>query len=643
MSFTLRQVTHRVAGGDIVRSRNIASEAPRIGRGADCDIQLPDLAVGLHHAVLRETAAGRVAVEGIGKLTFEVNGAFVSRAELVVADMPQLGFGSHMLTLAPGKQPGEIVVTAAHEEGTIEGMAAADRNIFILTTSLFGRRRTAWTTALAILALCLAWPVWQFYSAYGQERTITAATRSDKQWSSGPLLAGHRFLETNCQACHRQAFVAVRDTACTDCHKAGLEQQAAMRLSLDMRAMGSARPPYPARDHAEQERLLRAIPPDPNIRKRIAAFFQRAFNHPDNRCASCHIEHVGADTMQASTPVLSPEALETARPNPIAKIAMQNSCESCHAGLKARLRDTELLDAPNWDKHPDFRPLVTLSPAGPAPRIERLALSSTPLENTGLIFSHRQHLLENGGVARKAQLLGRDKGYGAALDCANCHKPEASGFKPIKMTETCAPCHSLDYAIRDGTLQKLEHGKADRVVEQLRAFYASVNPGSRGSAAAFVWRPGFGISGGRDLQDVPQLPLAVRVENGVRAAFSKGGTCYGCHEIVAPKTPQSLAFDVAPVRLPASYLPRGDFDHSVKQHHEKVDGTPLCDTCHEAAKSERATDLMLPSITKCAACHGKDKAQVAAAAPADCAECHGYHDTAKPVARPLGELQARLH
>jgi hypothetical protein len=322
---------------------------------------------------------------------------------------------------------------------------------------------------------------------------------------------------------------------------------------------------------------------------------------------------------------------------------MQNSCESCHSGLEARLSDTALLDAPSWDKHPDFRPQVTLSPAGPNPRIERLALSDAPLEHTGLSFSHRQHLLENGGVARKAQLLGREKGYGAALDCANCHKPEASGFKPIKMTETCAPCHSLDYAIRDGAVQKLEHGKADRVVEQLRAFFASANPGARGSTAAFAWRPGFGLLGERNLQDIPQLPPAARAKNGVRAAFSKGGTCYGCHEIVAPNTPQSLAFNVAPVRLPTSYLPRGDFDHSVKEHHEKADGTPLCDTCHEAPKSERATDLMLPSVTKCAACHGKDKTQVAEAAPAACAECHGYHDTAKPVARPRGELQARLH
>ena len=44
-----------------------------------------------------------------------------------------------------------------------------------------------------------------------------ARIHPDQQWSSGPLSKAHAFLETDCKACHAQAFVAVRDETCLSC------------------------------------------------------------------------------------------------------------------------------------------------------------------------------------------------------------------------------------------------------------------------------------------------------------------------------------------------------------------------------------------------------------------------------------------
>jgi hypothetical protein len=41
----------------------------------------------------------------------------------------------------------------------------------------------------------------------------------DASWRTGALSVRHHGLEDNCEACHTEPFVAVRDEACLTCHK----------------------------------------------------------------------------------------------------------------------------------------------------------------------------------------------------------------------------------------------------------------------------------------------------------------------------------------------------------------------------------------------------------------------------------------
>ena len=122
MSFILRQITKRVGAPDIVREKPLAAAEPVIGRGSDCDIQLTDLAVSLRHAVVKQTAPGKVSVDSLGAENFEADGKFVHNASLDLANSPVLVFGSHVLALTPGEN-GDILVTATARENT-----AAARN-----------------------------------------------------------------------------------------------------------------------------------------------------------------------------------------------------------------------------------------------------------------------------------------------------------------------------------------------------------------------------------------------------------------------------------------------------------------------------------------------------------------------------------
>jgi len=310
-------------------------------------------------------------------------------------------------------------------------------------------------------------------------------------------------------------------------------------------------------------------------------------------------------------------------------LAMAQDCAQCHGALKSRLPDTYLVDVADWSRHPDFRPLVTLSPAGPNPVVRRIPLSQHPQENPGLTFDHSVHLSPTGGVARLAQVLGRAGGYGdGGLACGACHRPDASGqgFAPIEMTRDCGACHSLAFARVNGVLQLLPHGRPDLVVAKLTAFYAPQS----------IWSgPPNGANRPTATPTLPAVVAASRASpaavEAIRWTFSLGGACYDCHRVVPPTGANPLAYGIAPVHLTDRYLPWGAFNHAIAAHRKDPAGRETCNDCHKARTSQRAEDLLLPRIDTCFACHGKTPVEAPQSAGATCAECHGYHDAGRPA------------
>ena len=94
---------------------------------------------------------------------------------------------------------------------------------------------------------------------------------------------------------------------------------------------------------------------------------------------------------------------------------------------------------------------------------------------------------------------------------------------------------------------------------------------------------------------------------------------------------------VAPVKLTAHYMPRGAFDHSVPEHGGpgvSKQGGYKCQDCHKAETSDRASDVLVPDIGKCNACHGQPKTKTAAASTGDCATCHSFHAPGQASPKP---------
>jgi len=604
MTLVLRQISQRATGGEIVRKRDLTGDVIRIGRGADCEIRIPDLAVSLHHADLVRDDQGRLRIEARGEQPFGLNGRFVQSATIAAGDGAVLSFGDHRLAVSV--EGGSVVLTLSRIDTAPDAAAdaVADATGYAPKRALLGKRRMAWTGLGVIALACLIIPILAFTGAL--DGWLHPRIDVDAQWSTGPLSASHDFLEDDCQACHTKAFVSVRDETCKTCHDAAQSGSMLARVNAQVASDGGKNAPSRVADHAAPTRLMWATPDPGDIGGQAKALARRIFNRPEQRCATCHIEHVGNPLTDAPRP--KPTLQET------------QTCTGCHTDLDQRLKDTVLRNAPSWSQHPEMHPVVTVR-AEPL-ETRRISMAAGPRENSGLTFPHDLHLSGTGGVARMASGLGKGATSGG-LDCASCHMPQANGtgFKPVEMESACGSCHSLGFATAGGTRQ-LPHGDVNRLVSFLSG------PGAGGPVSGARpdgprRRPG----------DAAQARAAARPvwrptpSSMATAAFSPGGACHDCHtaETDAGK------WRVRPVRLADAWLTRGGFDHRTEAHRVDAQGRPTCATCHSADKSGDATDVLLPRLSTCQSCHGKTQATApAVTAPANCSTCHSYHAPARP-------------
>ncbi len=580
--FQLRLITQRAGGGDpIVRERKAAGPDLYVGRAPDNGIVLADLSVELHHAKIRALGDGRVSVESVGLGTFGIGGRTVKTADFNAGSKPEVTFGDYHLSFDVN-EAGDIVIVVTRDVAD----EVASPSIFSLRARFFGRRRMAWIFGAGFLLICLLIP------AFGMGLFQGGKIRPDQQWSSGPLSQAHAFLEDDCGACHQKAFVSVRDAACLSCH--GPTGEAALAARDDrVKSLGSEFRPVWVAEHAAagvdvkdvHKRLQKGSPAG---KDGFVSRIQAVFNHPDDRCGSCHIEHTkkaGQTNQQAAA---GPRQLKPT-------LITVRECETCHAQLKMRLSDTTLIDTPDWNKHPKFRPLVTRG-GGEQPAA-RMWLSSNPREETGLIFPHDLHLDPLGGPARQAVALGRARRGSSPVTCASCHQRQGEGFKPVVMEDACEACHSLAFTRNSaGRLVSLPHEEPAKVKAFLDANYGG----------------GGGI---------------------FRSAFSAGGMCVDCHTI----SWNGAMPVVAPTHLSQNFMPRGDFNHAIDAHGAKSVDEIVCRDCHKSPAlkanpaaplwrvSSDAHDLLQPDKAQCDTCHGNPKATKADSAPADCKTCHSFH------------------
>lgn len=322
-------------------------------------------------------------------------------------------------------------------------------------------------------------------------------------------------------------------------------------------------------------------------------------------CASCHADHRGAIRLAATSDA---------------------NCTQCHANLATRGSSTSFVRTINSfeSNHPEF------------------AVLRSGRRDPGTIqLNHSVHLQPN--------LLGPN-GSRVQMVCADCHRSaaDASGpwpygdskslagtpkdllangpksgssismpsrayMAPATYALTCAACHALQFDKR--LPDAVPHDKPEVihpfVIAKLQAYIAAHPADLRVPRDPSRDLPEEPIPADYRLLTPPQW-VAERAAEDEQLLWRK--TCKQCHTLLMDEG--AALPKIAPSNITARYMPHANFDHS---QHGLVD----CASCHAAAAtSQQSSDVLLPGIATCRACHHPG----AEAAESRCFECHTYHD-----------------
>ncbi len=562
MAFLIRTIDFTAAGREIVRDRMVDKPGLTIGRAAENDIHLPDLAVEQNHVRLDLAADGTLAAAALGTLGFGLDGRVVTEGSIDPRTGGEIALGAARLAVAR-ESDGNISITI-RQVTPDEGKGDVLRG-FALASVLPSKRAMSWIFAGAIILLLLLVPVGSHLLRTPVKNDPEGKTPGqvvlDAAWSTGDLSLRHHSLEDNCESCHVNAFESVQDETCVSCHKDTTDHAAMPRQAKGMAPLSAG--------DALQWNIAQSLGKEGPL-----------------GCVSCHSEHEGKVRQQP---------------------ASEAFCSDCHDNLDSRLTDTKLADAHDFGKaHPQFRPVFYASFGAATP--VRASLDAKPVERSGLKFPHDVHMDARGGAARMAVSLPR---YGNPLECKDCHSLNADkiGFKEVKMEDACESCHSLvSGRTAGGGFSKLRHGDIKDLAEDL----SRISTGPRATPASIRTRPG---QFARDGAYAADFGRPVRAYIGLSNALSPGGICTECH-IPARKAGQA---DLVPVNLPDRFLTSGFFSHEAHKREE-------CTDCHAADTSKVASDLLIPDLKSCRDCHlGATAVKTKTIVPSSCAMCHSYH------------------
>lgn len=309
------------------------------------------------------------------------------------------------------------------------------------------------------------------------------------------------------------------------------------------------------------------------------------------RCAECHRDH--------KTTHMAPQA--------------QEECAACHADVKSAAPAAKSENVTDFGAdHPQFR--VSLIDANRADAVRRVRLQSAApaelVERSNLKFDHALHM-NPAGVRDPENRV-------SVLKCSGCHKPDDGGrvMQPISMERDCRRCHSLAFEPKV-TKREVPHGSAEDAATVLREFYARLAlgdtpPGVTPPPDLPRMRPGAVLSY-EERQQVLRI-ADERAQRVMRELFETRAVCSTCHYV---NRDEREGWKVAPVRLTRVWMPQALFSH--EKH-----ATESCTACHDSDKSKKATDIAMPGVEVCQACHVGAR-PVLGKVTSDCASCHEFH------------------
>ena len=217
MKIVIVSVTRNRKGRPVRVARTIDGETLAIGRGARCEVHLPDPRVALEHATIYR-AEGKIRLTAVGTAKLLVDGR--PDPEATLAPGSRVEIGPYALTVEAPPAGADLAIAIELLRPLPDDLAEIKRRSRMsLAATGLAKRWPAWVLAVTVLALFIAIPVVDVSTPMLRTMTARLSLTPDRSWNPGPLASGHDGFGHDCSKCHELPFVRVRDRTCLGCHK----------------------------------------------------------------------------------------------------------------------------------------------------------------------------------------------------------------------------------------------------------------------------------------------------------------------------------------------------------------------------------------------------------------------------------------
>lgn len=263
---------------------------------------------------------------------------------------------------------------------------------------------------------------------------------------------------------------------------------------------------------------------------------------------------------------------------------------------------------------------------------------------TGITFPHQKHLA---GTDSMRGDMKKWKGTDRSMECLDCHRPDPDGrsMLPVTFEQHCVACHSLgEIEVAQGVVEPTPTPHGDEtaiaaVVDAQTLRWIATNAVSPPAPAEEARPARGGRRGGGDAPKRAELPKDLNTPDKLAAflvdqrdkvfkSLARGTDCGYCHTVEKAEEKGSPFVVKNPV-IPDQWMVRSVFSHAA---HAMLS----CQSCHPAETSASSSDVLMPGIDSCRACHspagGAEGARISSAQGAgdSCVMCHVYHPKNSP-------------
>ncbi|MBF0339635.1 MAG: cytochrome c3 family protein [Magnetococcales bacterium] len=234
ISCLLIHVFRNQDGAPVFNENPIVGEQLRIGRDSACEIHLADHRIGLVCATVQRTEDGRLDINAAENQTIGINGSFAHNA--ILSPGTRIEIGPCLLLVEPVADGHDLVLSVEMIQSlTDPDTAQAGQGAPLTLAELkWSKRKLGFQLAAGILFLFFLLPVLPSISNISEYFIPWLPGNLTASWNPRPLSGGHGLFGAKCSTCHKQAFQAIANDTCLECHQQVVMHQADKKLPTNL-------------------------------------------------------------------------------------------------------------------------------------------------------------------------------------------------------------------------------------------------------------------------------------------------------------------------------------------------------------------------------------------------------------------------